>query len=154
MKCIDLASDKIVMTASNVCFLSLFLALYTGDKIAKRNVSWGQKSRAEEARGSTICAAVQTVRTAKILPRHPFLKYPESSGILMSRHGGTVNVHTRVHRRPARVINGARNILTRFSRCVSSSSCDLEHSLRHQIGVIRPFCNFHRKRPSRIPRRV
>lgn len=79
--------------------LSLFFSLVLcriADKIAKQNVSRGQKSRAEEARGSTICAAVQTVRTAKILPRHPFLKYPESSGILMPRHGGTVhNVHTR-----------------------------------------------------------
>lgn len=132
----------------NVCSLDGI-----GDKIAKRNVSRGQKSRAEEARGSTICAAVQIVRTAEILPRHPFLKYLDSSGILMSWQAAMCIVYI-----SSESFNRARNILTCFSRCVSSFAFIVvvmrsRAFARHQISAI-PFCNFHRKRSSRIPCRV
>lgn len=114
----------------------------TGDKIANGKAERRDRNHgAEEARGSCYLRSCSNdSRTAKILSRHPFLKYI---------------LDTRSQRGIRRVINGNEKHLDPFLE-VRLVVCR-RHAIwntRYQIDVIRLFRNFHRKRPSRIPRRL
>lgn len=153
---IDLA-DRIVMMAFEQSLSRWGPAI----KLQSRTWAEGQKSRCRGSAWIHYLRSCSNRSHCENTTSSSVFKIPGILWYFNAATDGTGRHDVRTHRR--RVINGARTVLTCFPRCVSSFAFVVvvvvvvmrsRALARHQIGVIRPFCNFHRKRPSRIPRRV